>query len=209
MRCMRGARGEACGFAKTGRGSPDPAPCLVGWCRGPTAPIAPSASRPASSPTMSARRPSSPGSIRRRCSPRPSIVPASAGLRWGLSYRSIAPAKPSMRRWLGLFGSHAVFHDGLGCVLLAWIRKRPICSGATSRAEDAEDAAAAGGDCGSGPGRTGRSSVEGRARSRLRGTGRRRRFAGPRRSSWCATATSSPSAMPTASASIRRCSASP
>ena len=78
-----------------------------------SAPIAPFASRPAWSPTMSARRPSSPGSIRKRCLRKPSdrdgIAPAALG---SAISASIAPARPSMPRWLGCSAATRRFMKG-------------------------------------------------------------------------------------------------
>ena len=53
-------------------------------------------------------------------------------LRWGLNYHLDRTAQTVDASLAGLFGSHAEFHEGLGCVLVHGSEK-PICSGATSR----------------------------------------------------------------------------
>ena len=43
-------------------------------------------------------------------------------LRWGIKYHLDRSPRPSIVV-VGLFGSHAAFHDGLGCVLLQRIER--------------------------------------------------------------------------------------
>ena len=121
---------------------------------------------------MSARRPSSPGSIRRRCLRRPSTAPAFAGCAGGCDYQLDRAAETVDASVAGLFGSHAVFHDGLGCVLLhgsqePYLLKSDIDALKTPKTPPLLPEIA-------GPDVVEPSdpALEGRARSCLRGTGR-------------------------------------
>ena len=76
-------------------------------------------------------------------------------LRWGLNYRLDRTSQTVDASLAGLFGSHAVFHDGLGCVLLHGSREPYMLKSDIAALKTPKSAAAAGGDCGPGAGRAG------------------------------------------------------
>ena len=181
--------GEAYALAKMDRCRPSRS-CWPHWREraSTSGPIAPFASPPASSRTMSAPRPSSRGSIRRLCSRKPPSATVFAVCARCCGCRSTAPRDRSMRRRRGCSAAAPLFHEGLGCVLQhgssePYVLKSDIEALKVPKAPPLLPEIA-------GPDivRAVRSRIESRARPCLRGAGRRRRSEEPRRSSWCTTA---------------------
>ena len=132
---------------------------------------APFASRPAWSRITSAPRPSSPGSTRKQCSRRSCERDGIRRLRHVLKLHVDRNARTVDASAAGLLASHAVFHDGLGCVLLHG-SKEPYLLKSDIEALKAPKAPPLLPEiAGSRHRRAARSRIEGRARSRLRGAG--------------------------------------